>query len=109
MDYLFVSLLQWSATQGYRSFNLGMTPLAGLMDPALTRPDLAPLWARAGTFLYGRGENFYNFQGLLGFKDKFSPVWEPRYLASPGGIALPRVLTNVATLIAGGVGGLVRK
>lgn len=109
MDYLFVSLLQWSATQGYRSFNLGMTPLAGLMDPALTRPDLAPLWARAGTFLYGRGENFYNFQGLRGFKEKFSPVWEPRYLASPGGIALPRVLTNVATLIAGGVGGLVRK
>jgi phosphatidylglycerol lysyltransferase len=109
MDYLFVSLLQWGAAHGYRAFNLGMTPLAGLMDPALSRPDLAPLWARAGTFLYGRGESFYNFQGLRGFKEKFSPVWEPRYLASPGGIALPRVLTNVATLIAGGVGGLVRK
>ncbi len=109
MDYLFVQLLQWSATQGYRAVNLGMTPLAGLMDPALARPDLAPLWARAGTFLYGRGESFYNFQGLRGFKEKFSPMWEPRYLASPGGIALPRVLTNVATLIAGGVGGLVRK
>jgi phosphatidylglycerol lysyltransferase len=109
MDFLFVHLLQWGATQGYRAANLGMTPLAGLMDPALTRPELAPLWARAGAFLYGRGESFYNFQGLRGFKEKFSPVWEPRYLASPGGIALPRVLTNVATLISGGVTGLVRK
>ncbi len=109
MDFLFVHLLQWGASQGYRAANLGMTPLAGLLEPALTRPELAPLWARAGAFLYGRGESFYNFQGLRGFKEKFSPVWEPRYLASPGGIALPRVLTNVATLIAGGMSGLVHK
>ncbi|HEY0930417.1 MAG TPA: bifunctional lysylphosphatidylglycerol flippase/synthetase MprF [Gemmatimonas sp.] len=109
MDLLFVQLLLWGQAQGYRSANLGMTPLAGLMDPALARPELAPLWARAGTFLYGRGESFYNFQGLRAFKEKFSPVWEPRYLASPGGIALPRVLANVATLIAGGVGGIVHK
>ena len=109
MDFLFVSLLLWGAGQGYRLANLGMTPLAGLIDPTLARPELAPLWARAGAFLYGRGESLYNFQGLRGFKEKFSPIWEPRYLASPGGIALPRVLTNVATLIAGGVGGLVHK
>jgi phosphatidylglycerol lysyltransferase len=109
MDLLFVQLLLWGQAQGYRTANLGMTPLAGLMDPALARPELAPLWARAGTFLYGRGESLYNFQGLRAFKEKFSPEWEPRYLASPGGIALPRVLANVATLIAGGVGGLVHK
>lgn len=109
MDLLFVQLLLWGQAHGYRTANLGMTPLAGLMDPALERPDLAPLWARAGTYLYGRGEVLYNFQGLRSFKEKFSPVWEPRYLASPGGIALPRVLANVATLIAGGVSGIVRK
>ncbi len=109
MDLLFVQLLLWGQSHGYRSANLGMTPLAGLVDPELTRPELAPLWARAGTFLYGRGESFYNFQGLRFFKEKFSPVWEPRYLASPGGIALPRVLANVATLIAGGMSGIVHK
>lgn len=109
MDLLFVQLLLWGQAHGYRAANLGMTPLAGLVDPALARPELAPLWARAGTFLYGRGESLYNFQGLRAFKEKFSPVWEPRYLASPGGIALPRVLANVATLIAGGVSGIVRK
>jgi phosphatidylglycerol lysyltransferase len=84
-----------------------MAPLAGLMDPALARPTLAPLWARAGTALYGRGERFYNFQGVRLFKEKFSPVWEPRYLASPGGIAIPRVLTNVTALIAGGMTGIL--
>lgn len=109
MDFLFVHVLLWGAAQGYRAANLGMTPLAGLVEPALARPELAPLWARAGAFLYGRGESFYNFQGLRGFKEKFAPVWEPRYLASPGGITLPRVLANVATLISGGVSGLVHK
>lgn len=109
MDFLFVQLMLWGKAHGYRACNIGMAPLAGLRDTALARPELAPLWARAGAFLYGRGDTFYNFQGLRAFKEKFSPVWEPRYLASPGGIALPRVLTNVASLIAGGVGGIVRK
>ena len=45
---------------------------------------LAPLWNRAGAFLFRQGEHFYNFQGVRQYKDKFDPVWEPRYLASPG-------------------------
>jgi phosphatidylglycerol lysyltransferase len=109
MDFLFINLLRWAHAEGFSRFNLGMTPLAGLVDPALARPDLAPLWARTGTYLYGRGESLYNFQGLRSYKEKFAPDWEPRYLASPGGIALPRILTNVATLIAGGMTGIVRK
>lgn len=109
MDLLFINLILWGKAQGYGSANLGMAPLAGLMGAELARPELAPLWARTGSFLYGRGESLYNFQGLRAFKQKYDPVWEPRYLASPGGMALPRVLTNVTTLIAGGVGGIVGK
>ena len=37
------------------------------------------------------------------------PVWEPRYLAAPGGLRLPRVLAVVTTLIAGGLSGVVQK
>ena len=35
-------------------------------------------------------------------KEKFKPVWEPHYLAYPGGLRLPRVLADVAALVAGG-------
>ncbi len=104
MDYLFVELMLWSKAQGYRWFNLGMAPLSGLQNRRQ-----APLWNRFGALLFGRGERFYNFRGLHRYKDKFDPEWEPRYMAVPGGIALPVVLTNVASLISGGLTGVVRR
>lgn len=58
---------------------------------------------------YRFGEDFYNFQGLRQYKDKFDPVWQPTYIASPGGLALPRILTNLATLISGGLRGVFAK
>jgi phosphatidylglycerol lysyltransferase len=102
MDFLFVELLLWGRAEGYRWFNLGMAPLSGFEDRVL-----APLWSRFGALLFRHGEDFYNFQGLRQFKEKFDPVWEPRYLVSPGGVVLPRVLTNVASLVSGGLGGIV--
>jgi phosphatidylglycerol lysyltransferase len=104
MDYLFVNLILWAKEEGYTWFSLGMAPLAGLENRAF-----APLWQRVGAMVFRHGEHFYNFQGLREYKDKFSPIWEPRYLASPGGIILPRVLTNIATLISGGLRGVVGK
>jgi phosphatidylglycerol lysyltransferase len=104
MDYLFIELMLWGRAQGYRWFNLGMAPLAGLENRAL-----APLWHRLGSFLFRHGESFYNFEGLRRYKAKFDPVWEPRYLASPGGMQLPRVLIDVATLISGGFKELISK
>jgi phosphatidylglycerol lysyltransferase len=104
MEYLFIQLLLWGKEQGYRRFNLGMAPLSGLQNRTL-----APLWNRAGALLYRHGEHFYNFRGLRQYKDKFDPLWEPRYLASPGGLALPRVLANTAALISGGLRGVVSR
>jgi phosphatidylglycerol lysyltransferase len=102
MEFLFVELLLWSKAAGWHWFDLGMAPFSGLDNRAL-----APLWSRFGALVFKHGENFYNFQGLRRFKEKFHPVWEPRYLASPGGVVLPRVLANVATLVSGGLRGLV--
>lgn len=104
MDYLFIQLMGWGRDQGYRWFDLGMAPLSGLEDRSL-----APLWNRLAAFLARHGEHFYNFQGLRQYKDKFDPVWEPRYLASPGGLALPAILTHLAQLISGGIKGIVLK
>ena len=104
MDYLFIQLLLWGQREGYRQFDLGMAPLAGV-----EARELSPVWAKAGAWLYTHGEHFYNYDGLRRYKEKFDPVWEPRYLASPGGLALPRILANVASLIAGGITGIVSK
>jgi phosphatidylglycerol lysyltransferase len=107
MEYLFLRLILWGKEQGYRWFNLGMAPLSGIGVGA--RSSLAPLWNRLGAFLYRHGEHFYNFRGLRGYKEKFSPVWEPRYLAVPGGLRLPRILVDIASLISGGAKGVVKK
>jgi phosphatidylglycerol lysyltransferase len=104
MEFLLIELMLWGRENGYRRFNLGMAPLSGIEDRSL-----APLWNRVGALLFSRGEPFYNFQGLRQYKEKFDPIWEPRYLASPGGLVLPRILTNVASLISGGLAGVVTK
>jgi phosphatidylglycerol lysyltransferase len=104
MDYMFVKLIAWSKEQEYRWFDLGMAPFSGLEDHPL-----APVWSKLGAFLYRHGENFYNFQGLRQFKEKFDPVWEPKYLASPGGLSLPIVLRDAAALISSGMKGVIGK
>jgi phosphatidylglycerol lysyltransferase len=104
MDFLFSELMLWGRAQGYRWFDLGMAPLAGLYAHAESR-----LWSRVGTLLYEHGEHFYNFDGLRRYKAKFDPQWRPMYLASPGGVALPAILVDVTALIAGGLRGIVAK
>lgn len=104
MEFLFICLMLWGKAQGYRWFNLGMAPFSGLENRAL-----APLWNRLGAFVFRYGEHFYNFQGLRQYKEKFDPQWRPRYLASTGGLALPQIFANLATLISGGMKGVVAK
>ena len=104
MEYLFLQLILWAQREGYTELQLGMAPMSGFE----TR-QVAPVWHKLGALLYRHGEHFYNFRGLRAYKEKFQPRWEPRYLASPGGLALPRILTNVTSLISGGVSGIVRR
>lgn len=104
MDYLFVRMMLWGKAQGYGAFNLGMAPLSGLHNRALS-----PLWNKVASLLFTYGENFYNFQGLRHYKDKFKPEWRPKYIASPGGFIIPGVLTDLTLLIGGGLKGVVAK
>jgi len=104
MDFLFVELLMWAKADGITWFNLGMAPLSGL-----ERHALAPLWHKIGTAIYDLGEEFYNFDGLHAYKDKFDPEWFPRYLAAPAGLSAPLILMTVAKLIAGGWKGILGK
>ncbi len=86
MDFLFVSLLGWAKEQGYTTFNMGLSGLAGIgenpTDPAIER---------ALHYVYEHVNQFYNFKGLHEFKNKFDPRWSPRYLIYPSVTSLPAV------------------
>jgi phosphatidylglycerol lysyltransferase len=101
MDFLFVELLQWGREQGYVAFEFGMAPLAGLQD----RP-LAPILSRVGRLLFERGEEIYNFRGVRRYKDKYDPVWAPRYIAAPSKWSIPFLLADIGILTSGGIRGV---
>jgi len=104
MDYLFVELLHWGRNQGYTAFEFGVAPLAGLED----RP-LAPIMSRVGRLLFERGEEIYNFRGVRRYKDKYDPVWQPRYIAAPHKWTIPMLLADVGLLSSGGMAGLAKR
>lgn len=97
MEYLFTKLMLWGKENGFRYFSLGMSPLSGLENRTL-----APLWNKIGSTIFTHGEYFYNFKGLRAYKEKFNPIWEPRYIALPKGIKQMFVLKDIALLISGG-------
>jgi len=104
IDYMLIECMLWGKAQGIRWFNLGMAPLSGLEEHAL-----APTWHKLGRIVQRYGETFYNFEGLRKFKEKFNPVWRPRYLAAPDGLAMAGALLDVTALISGGVRNVLRK
>lgn len=104
IDFLLIECMLWGTHQGYHWFNLGMAPLSGLEEHAL-----APAWHKIGRMVQRYGEMFYHFEGLRKYKEKFLPVWRPRYLAAPAGLAMAGALLDVTTLISGGVGKVLRK
>lgn len=96
MDFLIGRTIDHAAQQGFVSFNLGMTPLAGLES----RP-LAPGWNRLGAALFKHGGRFYSFAGLRGYKQKFHPEWSARYCAWQSGFQGWQAMIDASRLIGG--------
>lgn len=87
MDFLFISMLQHFQARGYESFNLGLAALSGVGETGeATRLE------KGMHYLYAHLSQFYNFQGLRAYKDKFHPQWESRYLVYPELAALPNIV-----------------
>jgi phosphatidylglycerol lysyltransferase len=106
MDFLFVSLLTWAKEQKYASFNLGLSALSGVGEQS---DDQAI--ERALHYLYRNVNRFYNFRGLHAFKEKFHPIWSPRYLVYPGTSNLPAISIALLNANLGGslLGNFVRR
>ena len=86
MDFLFVSMFQHFKALNYEGFNLGLAALSGVGETGeSTRME------KGMHYLYEHLNQFYNFQGLRAYKDKFHPHWESRYIVYPQLAALPNV------------------
>jgi len=99
MDALFAQIMLWGRTQGYQEFELGMAPLSGLEITSV-----APVSRRLETWIYGSAERLYGFKGLRAYKQKFSPVWRPVFLATSAGLGPVSALADVGLLTRGGRG-----
>jgi phosphatidylglycerol lysyltransferase len=95
MEFIVTEIMLGGRTRGYRWFNLGMAPIGGL-----ERHGLAPFWQRIGRMIYRQSEHFRDPESYRRFAEPLDPVWRPKYLALPGGPRTPRILRDIASLIA---------
>jgi len=103
IDYMLVNVMLWGQRQDFQWFNLGMAPFSGMDEH-----DFSPGWNKLADFIYTYGENFYGFKTIRAYKSQFYPVWEPKFLVCPGGLVLPRVLSNLTNVVSGGFSNLVK-
>jgi phosphatidylglycerol lysyltransferase len=89
MLFLILEALRYAKEQEYERFNLGLAALSGL-DKDGSLPE------RALSLVYEHFNQFYNFKGLYGFKSKFHPQWERRYLVYPSQLDIGSALQAVA-------------
>jgi phosphatidylglycerol lysyltransferase len=94
-DFLFLCLIDWAKEQGYARFNMGMAPLANV---GLSRFSFLSEKVAAQIFLHGHF--IYHFQGLRKFKEKYTNIWEPKYLAYRRKSSLPFIMTQITLLIS---------
>jgi phosphatidylglycerol lysyltransferase len=82
VEFLVARTMALARDLGFAWFSLGVAPLAELEQDAVA------LWQKlAGT------------QQPRRWLERFAPTWRPRYLASPGGTALPAVMKDVIASI----------
>lgn len=90
MQMLLLQILSWAKEEGYKTFDLGMAPLANVGDQTYSRSR-----DRVIRLVYEYGNRVYGFKGLRAYKDKFRPHWENRYLIYAEASALPQILLGL--------------
>jgi phosphatidylglycerol lysyltransferase len=96
-EYMHLRLMRWGQAQGYHWYNLGLSPAP--LPRGVTH---VPPWSEIGDLRFRAGTGPDAVQDARRFKEQFKPVWIPKYLACPGGLALHGVMTDLAALLSGG-------
>ena len=94
MDTMFTEIILHYQEAGIKKLHIGMAPLAGVGENTF-----AFRQEKMARYLYEYGNFFYGFDGLRSFKEKFSPNWEPRYLAYHHSLKLVPTLVEIRLLI----------
>ncbi|QEA00495.1 bifunctional lysylphosphatidylglycerol flippase/synthetase MprF [Lysinibacillus fusiformis] len=94
MDFIFLSLFEWAKSEGYRVFNMGMSPLSNVGQ---SRYSFLSEKIAAQIFLHG--QHFYHFKGLKNFKLKYADFWVPKYVAYRKKSSLPFTMAQITLLI----------
>lgn len=95
MDYVFTRLMLALHEEGYRWFNMGLAPFAGVGES-----EQATRLEKTVGRLSEHIDWLVHTQGMLQYKLKFEPVWQDRHLVYDGGpLALPQVVLAVTTVV----------
>jgi phosphatidylglycerol lysyltransferase len=93
MDFVLLKVIEYGRERGFHRLSLGMVPFADIG----TGPE-APLRERALGLLTARFDRYFSASTLYAYKDKFAPVWEPRYLVYSSDASLPRIGLAIARI-----------
>src|SRR5206468_10567337 len=95
MDFLFVKLFLECRERGFRRFNFGMSPMAGI-----TERDEASREERALHAFFRRLNFIFSYRGLRQYKAKYAGSWEPRYLIYRNVLDLPNFAIALGVITA---------
>jgi phosphatidylglycerol lysyltransferase len=73
MDALIVELINYTKQKDLRHLNLGMVPLAGILQPGNAPEQLVK-------FAFEKIKRFRHYRGLREFKEKYATRWLNKYL-----------------------------
>ena len=72
LDMLLAKTFFYLKEKGFKKVNMGLAPLSGLEGPGVA--------VQAIRYAYEHLRAFGHFKGLRKYKEKFSPLWEKKYL-----------------------------
>ncbi|MDY6065994.1 MAG: bifunctional lysylphosphatidylglycerol flippase/synthetase MprF [Finegoldia sp.] len=76
MDFLFINIFNYFKERGVKYFDLGMAPLSNVGSARHSF-----LQEKFVYMIFKLGDNFYSFEGLKAYKNKYASFWDERYLA----------------------------
>lgn len=95
-DYLLLEAMFWAKEKGTQWFNLGA---AGLLE--MEESPLAPFEEQLVEIL-SPYQRVSHLTDIRKDKERFSPKWSPKYLASSGNLSLEVAFNNIRSLISRG-------